>query len=61
MEYRIITNMENTASIRRPANTMETSQGHKLNRRTKQHLVVGWLCVNEGVTKFSNIQSTRSI
>lgn len=61
MEYRIINNMENTAIARQSANTMETSQGYKLNRRTKQHLFVGSLYVKEFVTKVSNIQSTHSI
>lgn len=40
---------------------METSQGHKLNGRTKQHLFVGLLYVKEVMTKVSNIQSTLSI
>ena len=61
MEYRITNNMENTAIARQFANTMETSQGHKLNGRTKQHLFVELLYVKEVMTKVSNIQSTHSI
>lgn len=61
MEYRITNNMENTAIARQFANTMETSQGHKLNGTTEQHLFVGLLYVKEVMTKVSNIQSTHSI
>lgn len=61
MEYRITNNMENTAIARQFANTMETSQGHKLKGRTEQHLFVGLLYVKEVMTKVSNIQSTHSI
>ena len=48
MEYRITNNMENTAIARQFANTIETSQGHKLNGRTKQHLFVGFVICQRG-------------